>query len=513
MIAKSTRSTTLLLLAGLFSCMQPTSNSDDINPSSTPRTGFQAKAKTVIPIIITGIIAATQTITHDKPETVQPLPELPPTALPEPVSIADLKELPAPPVQTFAVDLAQDTVITCQQGTKVYLPAHVFEGAPDSIEVSVQEYYSKTDYISGNLSTVSNGRILESGGSIKITATAEDGRELEVKEGQSFAILFPKNTDGEMETFYGEYNSDSVMNWVSAEPAPTKCPNFDNEGFEHRFFMVDNRQTAQEKNWRFAAVDEPRNLFQYFYEEFNCLEQQPVNDAYAAFNGKDFDGMQQQFCYDVSFDQSGKIAAIALTNVHDGNAPDDMDVAIREFLLQLPPLNLKKNLFNYANGWGTPSYQQSICIYVKTALNKTVYKNEFRERYKEYDEELIEKIPSGDLYYFILSSTETGWINCDRYADVQGKPTTLVIENPAMRNTRYYLIFENFNAMVVAENVTINGCSFPLAPMGEPVKLIAISYQGAQPFMSMQQFVIGEAAISVNDFQPFSIRDLEAVLN
>ncbi|WP_196888723.1 hypothetical protein [Aureivirga sp. CE67] len=81
----------------------------------------------------------------------------------------------------------------------------------DSITVEIIEATEKYEFVLNNLQTVSNGKILESGGSYFINMTSE-GKQLEIiKDGIS--VQFPKISEKKMELFKGNRNELNQMNW------------------------------------------------------------------------------------------------------------------------------------------------------------------------------------------------------------------------------------------------------------------------------------------------------------
>jgi hypothetical protein len=77
----------------------------------------------------------------------------------------------------------------------------------------VTEYYKLSDILLANLSTVSNGKHLETGGMLFIEAK-KGAIELELKDNKPIDISFPtKNKKQGMQLFSGEWK-DKNMNWT-----------------------------------------------------------------------------------------------------------------------------------------------------------------------------------------------------------------------------------------------------------------------------------------------------------
>lgn len=122
-----------------------------------------------------------------------------------------------PAEQIFEIESGGSIAIVGEKGTKIELNTEdlVFENGEKAefpIEISLLELTTKENLMKANAQTVSNGRWLVSGGAYRIKAFSR-GKELQLKEGSSYDVTFPKITDGKMSLFYGERNTDWDMNW------------------------------------------------------------------------------------------------------------------------------------------------------------------------------------------------------------------------------------------------------------------------------------------------------------
>ena len=98
-----------------------------------------------------------------------------------------------PEIEKFLINPFKDTMLTCAKGTKVYFPANVLElpqkiYGDTSVLIEIQEFYNNTDFISRNLSSVSNNDLLESAGMFYVDASL-DGCDLALKYEESYVIM------------------------------------------------------------------------------------------------------------------------------------------------------------------------------------------------------------------------------------------------------------------------------------------------------------------------------------
>ncbi len=121
--------------------------------------------------------------------------------------------------QSFVIMPDKGQILTGKSGTEVEIPidAFVFEdGSRPKGPVSVQltEAFDYNAFMNHNLSCMSEERLLESGGMIKLTAQSE-GKELKMKEGKEVKLTFPESEIKEdMELFYGMEHEEGVDNWT-----------------------------------------------------------------------------------------------------------------------------------------------------------------------------------------------------------------------------------------------------------------------------------------------------------
>ncbi len=131
-----------------------------------------------------------------------------------------LSQLRAEKRETFTFQTDRENVIEAKEGTIITIPPDVFEYKNGSnqpigeVTVSIEEAYTFGDMIMLNLTTTSDGRMLETGGMIHIEASS-NGQALKIKEGKSFNIKMPViEAQPEMELFIGEENGeDNSVNW------------------------------------------------------------------------------------------------------------------------------------------------------------------------------------------------------------------------------------------------------------------------------------------------------------
>lgn len=90
----------------------------------------------------------------------------------------------------------KDTAIQGQKGTVLFVAANSFEQKDGKspalpIKIELREAYTFADMILQNLTTLSNGQLLQTGGMVHISATDANGQELQLAAGKKIDIAMP----------------------------------------------------------------------------------------------------------------------------------------------------------------------------------------------------------------------------------------------------------------------------------------------------------------------------------
>ena len=123
--------------------------------------------------------------------------------------------------QTFIVKQNKITILTGKKGLKVTVNPSALEtedGQPvdGDIKVGMVELTSSEDLFRSNAATMSNGKLLVSGGSYFVGMEC-NGKKLKLKNNSTIQMEFPKIKDNEMELFYGDKDEEGSINWVKAD--------------------------------------------------------------------------------------------------------------------------------------------------------------------------------------------------------------------------------------------------------------------------------------------------------
>jgi hypothetical protein len=114
---------------------------------------------------------------------------------------------------------SNDTAFLSQEGVLVSVPKNVFllDGKPytDPAVIQWQEALDGTTIVKAGLSTVSDGRLLETQGMFSFTAKTTDGKQLTINPEVGVYVQVPVDEYKEgMQLFDGEKGENGIINWV-----------------------------------------------------------------------------------------------------------------------------------------------------------------------------------------------------------------------------------------------------------------------------------------------------------
>ena len=116
--------------------------------------------------------------------------------------------------QFFIINPLKDTTIYGKEGTVIHIPAGGLT-TKQKVEVELKEFYNLADLMINDLSTVSNGEFIQTGGSIYLDAKELDSkRKVNINQQKGLDISFTNGKDDpEMQVFIKDPTS-RKMNWI-----------------------------------------------------------------------------------------------------------------------------------------------------------------------------------------------------------------------------------------------------------------------------------------------------------
>ncbi len=157
------------------------------------------------------------------------------------------------PVQQFNIQGTKDTLLLCSNGTTLNIKKNIFETKDQNtpIEIKVQEFTTKKDFILSNLCTQTlDGKMLESRGMINIEAY-QNNSKLNLKNNKAIEIGFKDRTlEDQTKLFYGTSQSNEIR-WEQAPVMPSGQASFGTE----TFWTTVGRDTITVSKWQVVNID------------------------------------------------------------------------------------------------------------------------------------------------------------------------------------------------------------------------------------------------------------------
>ena len=363
--------------------------------------------------------------------------------------------------QKFTASPKKISIITASKGLRIIVDPSVLEKEDGSkvdgkISVSIIELTNSNDLFRSNAATISNGRLLASGGSYFI-GMACNGQKLRIKNGKTMEVNFPVLIGGEMELFYGERNGDNDMNWESV--GTNLIPKQEEQLLISDAGMFDN--------------DFPLKPG-FFMNELKLYK--TLNEEVYYYNKKmtlrEIVDTINRNCKKVFIDTVYTWPK-ELANLPKGTRVDT------NFLLSV---------------YGPPKQ-----FYLKTYKGQEDENERLAKQDIMKDSMLSKWQPqslSGQIqkYYQPSSLTALGWINCDRFYKFR-EQTDIEIDLPVTlnnNNIQFFLLFKSMNGLMNLNTETSVSQKriFHSLPLGESVTLIGFTKSNGQLFHCKEEFVI-----------------------
>ncbi len=358
--------------------------------------------------------------------------------------------------QEFVIDNNKDTLIACNEGTNIFIPAHSFN-ASGTVTFRVREFYKYSDMVMNRLVTKSGDDQLITGGMFHLSAI-KNGNEVTLNTANPIRVYLPNITAKDsMSIFEGEdkIGKATAMKSTGDRLLGTNFINWtlstvsiDSPVYKMFIRAMDLRDnvvsTTYRADGRSKAVFTMSRQSNYSKEELKALLEKKYKDYYDKIR------VRKQWERNLLF----KVKA-------DGYDEEYGDMVM--------------------NSWGVGDTAEllpgSIRIHKLTPID-TVYKllywvhNGSRQvRQPVLDTRNIGMVAEK----YSIQLNKLGWVNCDKFNNYTGAKIEYVVD---LKDTSYnyytVLVFDRFKSLINGYNRTGTIVSFPNIPANEPVKIISI---------------------------------------
>src|SRR5574343_781152 len=367
--------------------------------------------------------------------------------------------------QTFCIDPNRDTIIALDQGTIIAIQAGTFVNQKGCVTISAKEVYKKSDIFLENLSTTSNGKMLESGGMIYIEATNSSG--IPVSPKKEMAIFLPK-TDykNDMKLFKGNRDPHEVMNWtgIDARIAPFNPMGLNYDCYDY----WEMRKCGSRCSFfcRIGRID----------DTFKGIGNQTQKSA-----NKSFRSCQKSLRKNAVFYLAGRKKNLKSTVYCDSIAKLMDSYGVTNYA----DLQLKMN----------KKLMDSLGLTTLAELRAELEK----QRLRAVENDIVDgKSDAQTLSYYSFQTKQMGWINCDRFANEPGKKINMLTTEIIRSDKDCKLVFDKIKSVMSPPYTDRTLYRFDNIPENAPIHLVFLRYEGKKIYLSVIETKVQEKAPEPN---------------
>ena len=484
--------------------------------------------------------------------------------------IASWKELTEKP-QIFMITNKRDTVLTGKKGTIIKLPANCLSGDPTKpIKMVLKEYYGQYDMLMNNMTTLADGKLLESSGMLFLAAE-QNGKPLTATKPLTYQ--FP-NQDKNGNTDYNLYKGVKTaqgVNWKLTEGKATStnafAVGFNREGIQQMgtgevraqqglsanmsgimvniggfdLSLNDCNQSVQGKGGMKMTVEIANQI--YSDDHSRTAKYAVACSENAAIDAQEIGGLFFQYAnkrfptkFYMSLTSKTKLEFHLDESCHIDKAQvlsenSYMDSVLYAMIGDWQKTNYFKKAHKFKN--------KTLTIHL---LDKELACSEAQKYYQKLERqhdsivavqaEIIKKdltaieksskdsidfnasnkfIQLATKKYFNYEAPIIGFTNCDRSVPIRGGGVSLLAA--ALPESKVYIVFKNSKSMTTAFYKDSKFEAQNL-PNNEPVYVIALTDKDGKAYMDIQETRVGSAPITMNTTlaTPTKLKEMRSLL-
>ncbi|MDF1695571.1 MAG: OmpA family protein [Saprospiraceae bacterium] len=433
------------------------------------------------------------------------------------------------------IDQTQESVLTLIQGTQVTIPQEAFckmDGSPlenQSVNLEFKEAFEYLDMVDQSLFTQTDNQLLETGGMVYISAS-QNGTPVRLKEGKSLELLLPEQElkDG-MELFLGKQDEEGMIWEETGEEITTR-----KEAGDSPFIQVDlspiiefdfNRYKGQELS--FAPMppypSRAKKVYPPFHENYteeaypkalkkyedaknaNELVEQNRPSQLKAWKKEASKRKARLFEHKRN---TLRNAIVKKLKVNIAQLVKDKDRISHDRLVKVLFGFLNKEVkVNSYDEWNflKHTYGKEIgSVRKEIGIEFPRYQNMERKWFvKEFSSILmkVERQITAELYAsgyidedvvsrYVVVTSDLGWINCDRFIELNDNEKMDLEFAATSSNSKYYLVFKGIRSLIKPKRED-QKIVFKDVPRGEDVRLIALKVEDSDAYIAAQDFTTG----------------------
>ena len=404
--------------------------------------------------------------------------------------IRDLYKMLEQKKQIICINPVGDTTIRLEQGTIIYFPPFAFgDLGGDCIEIRAKEFYKKSDMIMENLSTTSNGQLLESEGMIYLEASLNNSL-IELAPGKEVTIYMPTdNPRNDVKIFNGERDEHTdVMNWIL------------NSGVDINGIDLQTIRDCFFNRFSPDRLDCSRCKF------FMCRIKRIGKGLKGTINkrqhqeNKSLRQCQRTLRRNARLGITNPIEApVLIDSMQMINPCAELDELFEEYGVDnVNDLLLSMNK-EFMDKYGVSTLQE-----LKDTLN-AIKLNEIEEKFEEGT------ASENDMHYYMFNSFNLGWINVDAFSKLAGEKKLMNTDLDVKPSTDCKAVFLNVRGILSADNYTKATYCFNNVPMGNPCWIIGLKYANGKAYLSLVE-TESQPMINTFNFREMTLPEIKKAL-
>ncbi len=379
--------------------------------------------------------------------------------------------------QSFSIPSNKDTCIICNEGTllKIYSNSFILSNSSTPVDgeliVKVREYYKISDMILAGLSTTAKSDLLETGGMIYVEVE-NNGQACKIRDGAMIQYGFPnKSAAANMQLFTGQLDEKNRIDWVltndlfvyeesSVFIVVEKMPQFVGGESARIKFLTDNikyPKKAKEEGIR-------GTVFMSFI----------INTDGSVSDVKVLRGISRE-C---------DLEAIRVVNLMPNWIPGCNNG--KRVRVQFT-MALKYDLGGNGEEGSTASFEE-----------------------EAYKDSLVKNLSQDYVRYFLFSSANLGWLNCDRFT----QNATPIVYSVALDNSddiNMYIVFHRIKSIMSGVSVG-NSMVFRNVPANEDITIFATKVIDSVTYLATKNTVTSIKDKTELMFRPVTYGELKEAI-
>ncbi len=404
-------------------------------------------------------------------------------------SIQELYRLLADSPVTYTIDNRFDTLLSCEKGTVISIPAYCFVKPNQSnylVRLTIRETIELSDMLLGNLNTMAGNELLETGGMIEINAADQSGNEIDLLNEKSLTLYLPTDSvQTDFETFYGSRNlsAQETVNWHQDDYGH-EMPGWGYVGIPWSYWGNCWSQGTQYQKCKFffcriGRIDE--SIKGGFNKSQRVSNQQFRNEQKLARRGQR--RMNSEAC-------------LVYTTSYKITPPDTATfLALNKGYMQKNNLKTVDETLQFMR-----KQQDSI---------NAIWAEKMKVIQKQQDSIYALRAEINQLSYNALTVTKLGMINCDRFTGKGQSLIALSTTTPYTTNIDAKMIFTDIKSILSAGQDAQGNLSFNNVPKGRKVWVVFLKVENKQPYMSVQEIKTGKEKSITPDFKAVTTDEIK----